>query len=117
MVFQFSLKSFHPSLLQRAYKQLTHICENSDMTLSSPSYLPKKTHRFTVLRSPHVNKKSREQFELSRFKIRCTALSSSKVSDSFFHVLQSTPFQGVEVQVQTSSWTSLRKEGLEPSGA
>lgn len=33
-----------------------------------PVPLPNKTERFTVLRSPHVDKKSREQFELQTHK-------------------------------------------------
>lgn len=32
------------------------------------AHIPKKIRKFTVLRSPHVDKKSREQFELRRFK-------------------------------------------------
>jgi small subunit ribosomal protein S10 len=33
-----------------------------------PVPLPNKTERFTVLRSPHIDKKSREQFELQTHK-------------------------------------------------
>ncbi|MBI2615692.1 MAG: 30S ribosomal protein S10 [Gemmatimonadetes bacterium] len=42
--------------------------EKSGARVSGPIPLPTKTQRWTVLRSPHVDKKSREQFELKTHK-------------------------------------------------
>ena len=42
--------------------------EKTGAQVSGPIPLPVKTERWTVLRSPHVDKKSREQFELRTHK-------------------------------------------------
>jgi hypothetical protein len=42
--------------------------EKTGAQVSGPIPLPTKTQRWTVLRSPHVDKKSREQFELKTHK-------------------------------------------------
>ena len=36
--------------------------------MAGPIPLPVKINRYTILRSPHVNKKSREQFEIRKYK-------------------------------------------------
>ena len=59
-----TLKSFDHELLDAAVKQLVMTVKRTGSQLMGPVPLPNRTRRFTVLRSPHVDKKSREQFEL-----------------------------------------------------
>jgi small subunit ribosomal protein S10 len=59
-----TLKSFDHQLLDAAVKQLVMTVKRTGSQLMGPVPLPNRTRRFTVLRSPHVDKKSREQFEL-----------------------------------------------------
>lgn len=57
------LKSFEHILLDRYTKEIAAAAKRTGATVIGPVPLPKQISRYTVLRSPHVNKKSREQFE------------------------------------------------------
>jgi len=59
-----TLKSYDHQLLDKAVKQIVLTVKRTGSNLVGPVPLPNKARCFTVLRSPHVNKKSREQFEL-----------------------------------------------------
>ncbi|WP_025270582.1 30S ribosomal protein S10 [Hippea sp. KM1] len=58
------LKSFESELLDGSVKDIIEIARKTGAKVKGPIPLPTKISRFTVLRSPHVNKKSREQFEI-----------------------------------------------------
>jgi small subunit ribosomal protein S10 len=58
------LKSFNKNLIQAAIKELKLNLINEDFKILSVISLPIKIKRFCLLRSPHVDKKSREHFEL-----------------------------------------------------
>jgi small subunit ribosomal protein S10 len=60
------LKSYDHRLLDKAVKQIVMTAKRTGSELMGPVPIPNKMRCFTVLRSPHVNKKSREQFELTR---------------------------------------------------
>ena len=61
-----SFKSFDHSLVERAVENTIEMLSSSDVlaTISGPVPLPVKIKKYTILRSPHVDKKSREQFEV-----------------------------------------------------
>lgn len=63
-----TLKSFDHQLLDKAVKQIALTVKRTGSQIVGPVPLPKKRRCFTVLRSPHIDKKSREQFELSTYK-------------------------------------------------
>ncbi|MDX2050619.1 MAG: 30S ribosomal protein S10 [Rickettsiaceae bacterium] len=58
------LKSFDHKLLDRASVDIVSTIKRTGAEVSGPIPLPRDVRRFTVIRSPHVNKKSREQFEI-----------------------------------------------------
>ena len=58
------LKAYDHRLLDQAVKDIVGTVERSGALISGPVPLPTKISRYTVLRSPHVDKKSREQFEI-----------------------------------------------------
>lgn len=60
-----TLKSYDHQLLDKATKQIVLTVRRTGSQLMGPVPLPNKKRCFTVLRSPHVDKKSREQFELT----------------------------------------------------
>jgi len=60
-----TLKSYDHQLLDKAVKQIVLTVKRTGSQVVGPVPLPNKKKCFTVLRSPHVNKKSREQFELT----------------------------------------------------
>lgn len=62
------LQSFDSTLLDKAVKQIVLTAKRTGAQLMGPVPLPNKRRCFTVLRSPHIDKKSREQFELTTHK-------------------------------------------------
>ncbi len=63
-----TLKSYDHKLLDRAVKQIVLTVKRTGSNLVGPVPMPNRKRIFTVLRSPHVDKKSREQFELITHK-------------------------------------------------
>ncbi|WCR54537.1 MAG: 30S ribosomal protein S10 [Wolbachia endosymbiont of Ctenocephalides orientis wCori] len=59
-----SIKAFDSSLLERCVQKFVDELKQSGAKLSGPVALPRKNSKFIVNRSPHVDKKSREQFEM-----------------------------------------------------
>ena len=58
------LKSFDNRLLDKSVEEIVELAKRSGVKIVGPVPLPTKREIYTVLRSPHVNKKSREQFEI-----------------------------------------------------
>jgi small subunit ribosomal protein S10 len=58
------LKSFDHKLLDQAARDISSAVKRTGADVCGPIPLPTAIERFTVNRSPHVNKKSREQFEI-----------------------------------------------------
>lgn len=58
------LKSYDYFLLDKSIKNIIKSIKNTGIILKGPIPLPTKKKIFTVLKSPHVHKKSREQFVL-----------------------------------------------------
>ncbi len=70
------LRAFDHVVLDQAAADIVRTVEKTGATVSGPIPLPTKTQRWTVLRSPHVDKKSREQFELKTHKRLISILES-----------------------------------------
>lgn len=58
------LRSFDAKLLDQSAAKIVVTTNRSGAKVAGPIPLPSKIEKFCVLRSPHVNKKSREQFEI-----------------------------------------------------
>lgn len=68
MKFRILLKSFNNDLIELACQQLRGTLINSECKLKGVVSLPTKIKRFCVLRSPHIDKDSREHFEVRLYK-------------------------------------------------
>ena len=62
------LKSFDHNLVDQSSEKIVKTVKTSGAVVSGPIPLPTNKRIYTVLRSPHVNKKSREQFEIRTHK-------------------------------------------------
>lgn len=62
------LKSFDVKLLDQSAAKIVATTNRSGAKVAGPIPLPTKIEKFCVLRSPHVNKTSREQFEIRTHK-------------------------------------------------
>ena len=62
------LKAYDHRLLDQSTVDIINTAKNTGAKISGPIPLPTKKKKYTVLRSPHVDKKSREQFETRTHK-------------------------------------------------
>ena len=62
------LKAFDHRLLDVSTKEIVNTAKRTGADVRGPIPLPTRLEKFTVNRSPHVNKKSREQFEMRTHK-------------------------------------------------
>mgnify|MGYP003559789174 FL=1 len=62
------LKGYDHRLLDQSVVEIIDTAKRTGAKVSGPIPLPTRSNRWTVLRSPHVDKKSREQFEIRTHK-------------------------------------------------
>ena len=62
------LKAYDHRLLDQSTRDIVETAKRTGATVAGPIPLPTSINRWTVLRSPHVDKKSREQFEIRTHK-------------------------------------------------
>ena len=62
------LKGFDHRVLDQATSEIAATAKRTGAFVRGPIPLPTRMERFTVNRSPHVDKKSREQFEVRTYK-------------------------------------------------
>ena len=62
------LKAFDHRLIDRSAMEIVETAKRTGALVKGPIPLPTKIERFTVNRSPHVDKKSRDQFEIRTHK-------------------------------------------------
>jgi small subunit ribosomal protein S10 len=68
MKLRFFLKSFDQALIKQALDEITPILANINCEVRGCVALPMKIKRFCVIRSPHIDKDSREHFEIRIYK-------------------------------------------------
>ena len=92
------LKSFDHTLVDKSAEKIVKAVKATGAVVSGPIPLPTKVEKFTVLRSPHVNKKAREQFQLCTYKRLIDIFSSSaKTVDALMKLELPS---GVEVEIK-----------------
>ena len=62
------LKAYDHKLLDRSASDIVETVKRTGAQVAGPIPIPTKISRYTVLRSPHIDKKSREQFEIRTHK-------------------------------------------------
>ena len=62
------LRAYDYSVLDGYVQEIVQTAKNTGARVAGPIPLPTEINRFTVLRSPHIDKKSREQFEMRTHK-------------------------------------------------
>jgi small subunit ribosomal protein S10 len=62
------LKAFDHAVIDQTASDIVRTAQKTGARVSGPIPLPTRVQRWTVLRSPHIDKKSREQFELKTHK-------------------------------------------------
>jgi small subunit ribosomal protein S10 len=92
------LRSYDKDLLARACRDVTAIAAVSGAKVSGPVFLPTKRRIYCVLRSPHVDKDSREHFEV-RTHHRLVDLSNLS-AQTLSALMEYVPPSGIELQTK-----------------
>jgi small subunit ribosomal protein S10 len=93
------LRSFDHNLVDKSAEKIVKAVKATGAVVSGPIPLPTKTEKFTVLRSPHVNKKSREQFQLCTYKRLVDIFSTSAKTVDALMKLELPSGVDVEIKV------------------
>jgi small subunit ribosomal protein S10 len=68
MKFCISLKTFEKNLIYQILPIISINLQKNNSKILGTVFLPKKIKKFCVLRSPHIDKSSREHFEIRSYK-------------------------------------------------
>ena len=92
------LKSFDHRSLEHATGDIVSAVKRTGAGVSGPIPLPRHIERFTVIRGPHVDKKSREQFEIRSYKRLLIIIPTLQTVDALMKLNLSA---GVDIKMST----------------
>jgi small subunit ribosomal protein S10 len=92
------LRAFDAELIDQSAKSIVGAVSRAGAKVSGPVPLPTKVSKYTVLRSPHVNKKSREQFEMRTHKRLIDIINPT--SDTINALMKLELPAGVDVEIK-----------------
>jgi small subunit ribosomal protein S10 len=92
------LQSYDHNLVDKSAEKIVKTVKSTGAVVSGPIPLPTHRRIYTVLKSPHVNKKAREQFQLCSYKRLMDIYSStSKTVDALMKLELPS---GVDVEIK-----------------
>lgn len=92
------LQSYDHKLLDQSAQKIAEIVKKNGAEIAGPLPLPTKTKKYTVLRSVHVNKDSREQFEMRIHRRFVEIKNSSQDIISALSTLNLPSGVGIEIK-------------------
>ena len=93
------LKAFDHKILDQSVGEIIETVSRSGARIAGPIPLPTKIHKYCVLRSPHVDKKSREQFEMRIHRRILDILNPT--NQKMDELMKSDLSAGVEIEIKT----------------
>jgi small subunit ribosomal protein S10 len=93
------LKSYDHNLVDKSAQKIVMAVKATNAVVNGPIPLPTEKEKFTVLRSPHVNKKAREQFQLCTYKRLIDIYSTSPKTVDALMKLELPSGVDVEIKV------------------
>lgn len=97
-IIRLALKSYDHQLLDKAVKQIVLTAKRTGAQIVGPVPMPNKQRVFTVLRSPHIDKKARDQFDLTTHRRILDIVSpSDQTMDALMKLNISS---GVDVEIK-----------------
>ncbi len=92
------LRGFDVELIDQSSRSIVQTVTRAGAKVAGPIPLPTRINKYTVLKSPHVNKKAREQFEMRTHKRLIDILDpTSKVMDALMKLELPA---GVDVEIK-----------------
>ncbi len=92
------LKAYDYKILDNSTSEIIETVQRSGAHVSGPIPLPTRIEKFCVLRGPHVDKKSREQFEIRTHKRLLDILEPTQQTVDALMKLELPP--GVDVEIK-----------------
>ena len=93
------LKAFDHKLLDQSAGEIAETARRTGATVAGPIPLPTKINKYTVLRGPFIDKKSREQFEVRTHKRLLDILEPNK--QTLDALMKLDLAAGVDVEIKT----------------
>ena len=94
------LKAYDHKLLDQSANEIVETAKRTGSTVAGPIPMPTKISRFTVLRGPFVDKKSREQFEIRTHKRLLDILEPTQQTIDALMKLDLSA--GVDIELETA---------------
>lgn len=92
------LKAYDHTLLDQSAKKIAETAKKSGAEIAGPMPLPTKIKKYTVLRSVHVNKDSREQFEMRVHRRMVEILNSNPKTIASLTAVNLPTGVGIEIK-------------------
>jgi small subunit ribosomal protein S10 len=93
------LKGYDHKLLDKATLEIVDTAKRTGASIAGPIPLPTSINKYCVLRSPHVDKKSREQFEMRTHRRLLDILEPTQQTIDALMKLQLSAGVGVEIKL------------------
>ena len=108
------LRAFEWIWVKRTIRQLTLVSECFDFSFSTVVSLPKQKTQYTVIRSPHIDKHSREQYEQHSYHALIDFIPISLKDQHKIYTLirtfQSISYAGTELEIRLFYSTGFEKK-------
>ena len=93
------LKAYDHEVIDQSTKKIVETVTRTDATVRGPIPLPTAKHRYTVIRGPHIDKDSREHFEMRVHKRLLDILEPSPKTVDSLQRLDHLP-AGVDIEIR-----------------
>jgi len=93
------LEAFDYRIINKSLEQILSTARRTGANISGPIPLPTKIKKFTVIKGPHVDKDSREQFEMRHYKRLIIISPTAQTVDSLMKLNLSS---GVSIKIATN---------------
>jgi small subunit ribosomal protein S10 len=100
MKIRIKLKAYDHRLLDQSATEIVDTAKRTGARVAGPIPLPTRINKYTVLRGPHVDKKSREQFEIRTHKRLLDILEPTQETIESLSKLDLSA--GVDVEIKTT---------------
>ena len=94
------LRAYDFRVLDQSTGEIVSTAKRTGANVNGPIPLPTSIKKFTVLRSPHVNKKAREQFELSSFKRLLDIFCATNANKTVDALMKLDLASGVDIEIK-----------------
>jgi small subunit ribosomal protein S10 len=95
-----TIQGFDFNYIHRTIKSIQQILEFFQINNNKIFVLPSIIKKYTLERSPHIDKKSREQFEIKRYKTTIEIqLKNNRTTQIIYYIIKNSIYPGVQLSV------------------